>query len=91
MTFKAGEINNPKGRPRELTAVKEAARQHTFAAIDTLVNWMKSNDGPVAVSAAKALLERAWGKPAQPLTDEEGGQLTVIIKQYQLNGDACQK
>jgi hypothetical protein len=33
------------------------------------------------VSAASALLDRGWGRPLQPHTDEDGGPIRVIIRQ----------
>ena len=38
-----------------------------------------SNDG-ARVSAAALLLERGWGKAAQPITGEDGGEITIVIR-----------
>jgi hypothetical protein len=57
------------------------ARSHTEAAINALVGVMQnSTSDPAKVAAANSLLDRGWGKPAQPVDgDGEGGpvQLTV--------------
>jgi hypothetical protein len=43
------------------------ARTHTAQALDTLVTIMANADAPATarVSAANAVLDRAWGKPRQ--------------------------
>ena len=52
------------GRPRDEHRVAELARSYTKEAIDTLVDLMRhSKDDRVHGTAAKALLERGWGKP----------------------------
>ena len=63
-----------KRQPRRAKAPNDIvalARAHTQAAIDTLVEIMTGADAPPAtrLSAANALLERAFGKPAQPEGD----------------------
>ena len=63
-----------KRQPRRAKAPNDIvalARAHTQAAIDTLVEIMTGADAPPAtrLSAANALLERAFGKPAQPEDD----------------------
>ncbi len=49
------------------TEIKSLARAHTQAAINTLVGVMNQPEAQAAarVSAAQALLDRGWGKPAQ--------------------------
>ena len=65
--FKKGESGNPGGRPKVIAEVKELARAHTGEAIETLVSIMTNQkSAPAArVSAANALLDRGFGKPAQ--------------------------
>lgn len=73
MPWKPGQSGNPKGRRAELvndSHVKELARSHCDAAIETLVAVMKSADKDSArVSAATAVLDRGYGRPAQETTD----------------------
>jgi hypothetical protein len=49
------------------------ARQHTVAAIDTLVKCLI--DPRHRVAAAVALLDRGWGRPKEPV--EHSGNLNV--------------
>lgn len=64
------------------TEIRSLARSHTEKAINVLVGIMEQPDAPPAarVAAVNSLLDRGWGKPAQPVDgDGEGGpvQLTV--------------
>jgi hypothetical protein len=55
--------------------IKALARRHSRAAIKVLAAIMNQDDGPATarVSAAQALLDRGWGKAAQPLASEAEG------------------
>lgn len=65
--FKKGQSGNPSGRPKRYAGVVELARQHTETAITALVQVCESGKPAERVMAATALLERGWGKPAQPI------------------------
>jgi hypothetical protein len=56
-----------------LEDVADLAREHTEDAIAVLAEIMKNPDAPagVRVTAAKALLERGWGKAGAPPQEEE--------------------
>jgi hypothetical protein len=66
---------------KSLTEIRSLARSHTELAIKVLAGIAQNSESdPARVSAANALLDRGWGKPAQPVDgDGEGGpvQLTV--------------
>ena len=55
--------------------IQALARKHGKDAIKTLAEIMNKADGPATarVSAALALLDRGWGKAAQPLAGEYEG------------------
>lgn len=65
--FKPGQSGNPTGRPKESYRVSELAKEHTEQALVTLVEIAQNKKAPPSarVQAACALLDRAWGKPAQ--------------------------
>ena len=61
--------------------LRSLARTHTKGAIKTLVGIMnqpKANPS-ARVTAAVALLDRGWGKPAQALTGPDGEKLIEAI------------
>ena len=71
MAFQPGQSGNPGGRPKESKEAREAKRlagQHSARAIERLRELLDGDDPRVSVSAAQALLDRAFGKPAQPVT-----------------------
>lgn len=59
-------------RAKTLTEIRSVARSHTRTAINVLAGIMRSKDATPAarVSAANSILDRGWGKVAQPV---EGG------------------
>jgi hypothetical protein len=62
------------------TDIRSLARSHTEAAIKVLVGVMGQTDSPPAarVSAANSILDRGWGKPAQPIENGEDGPLELM-------------
>lgn len=81
--FKAGQSGNPGGRPKGNARVRDLAQAQTENAIATLVSVMEDKAAPPAarVSAATAVLDRGWGKPAQPIDgDGEGGPIQIVTK-----------
>lgn len=58
---------NPGGRPAAAVRIQELAREHTPAAIAKLFELMNDpkSSRVMQLRAANALLDRAWGKPAQ--------------------------
>jgi len=71
-----------RGAPSRAAAeIKALAKKHSKAAIKVLAAIMNQADGPATarVSAAQALLDRGWGKAAQPVAGEDGG-LPVMAK-----------
>lgn len=73
-----------KGVPNKATrSIREAAREYTDEALNTLVKVMASDDEPAAarVSAANSILDRGYGKAATVVHgDEDGAPLKVVIR-----------
>jgi len=79
--FQPGQSGNPGGRPKGEAKVREAARQHTEAAIAVLAAALEDPDKRIQIKAAEVLLDRGWGKPTQPLSgDEEAGPIQTAVK-----------
>ena len=77
--FLKGHSGNVGGRPRDEQKVAELARSYTSAAIETLVELMRSgNDERVRGAAAQALLDRGWGKPKIEVASDEAGYLQAL-------------
>lgn len=64
-----------KLKSKAAAGVRALARRHSKAAVKVLAAIMNDEEGPATarVSAAQALLDRGWGKAAQPVAGEEGG------------------
>jgi hypothetical protein len=69
--------------------IRSLARAQTELAIRTLTGVCGSKAAPAAarVSAASALLDRGWGKPAQPHTGEDDKDIRITIRQIVEGGD----
>ncbi len=80
--WKPGQSGNPGGFPKELAAVQALARSHTPAAISALVKIVESDNAPPAaiVAAANSILDRAWGRPAQPIEAAVTTGITFILE-----------
>jgi len=67
-------------KARSVTNIRSEARKHTETALNTLTAIASQPKAPAAarVAAATALLDRGWGKAAQPLTGEDGKGPAVI-------------
>ena len=81
MTWKKGQSGNPTGRPKEYAEVRTLARAESAEAIKTLATIMRSKKelARTRVAAAEALLNRAWGKPTQPVADGSDDELRALF------------
>lgn len=68
--FQKGNNANPKGRPKlsemELD-IRKLAKTHSEAAFMKLVSWSQSANHKASIPACNAILDRAYGKPAQAI------------------------
>ena len=66
-TWVKGQSGNPGGRPKLSADLKVRIRDLGARAVDALERALDSDDPRVVVLAAKELLDRGYGKPAQVL------------------------
>ena len=73
----------PLPRKKIPSDLRSLARGHTELCIKVLAGIVSQEASPAAarVSAAGILLDRGWGKPIQPHTGEDGGDIHVVIRQ----------
>lgn len=67
MAFEKGRSGNPGGRPKAEGAIRDIAQQYGPIAIHKLGALMNSSNPRVAIAACNAILDRAYGKPMQPI------------------------
>ena len=68
-----------KGVPNKANAEFRAAFQkHEGALIKALIALTKSEDENVRLKAIQACFDRGWGRPAQPVTGEDGEGLAIV-------------
>lgn len=81
MPFEPGKSGNPNGRPKIPAEVRELARAATEQAINRAISLIDSPDENVALKAVNTVLDRAWGKPSQPVDgDGEGGAIRSLVE-----------
>ena len=79
MRFERGRSGNPGGRPKGHGEIRDLARQHTELALGTLAEIAAHGENESArVSAANALLDRGWGKPAVPVVASDVPEVITL-------------
>ncbi len=58
-----GESANPGGRPKGRQEFTTLARQYAPECLERLMYWTRSNREVASIGAARAVIERAWGRP----------------------------
>lgn len=71
MKFEKGRSGNPGGRPKAEREVIELAREASPRALGRLVELIESQDPRAAIAASNAVLDRAFGKPTQPISGDD--------------------
>ena len=89
MGFKKGQGGRPKGATNKVVAdVRSLAQAYSAEALARLAFWMRSDNATASVAAADKLLDRAHGKPAQALTNADGGPLIPALVEHRHVHDA---
>jgi len=82
--FQPGVSGNPAGRPKMPEELKTRLRGLAPSALDTLEQLLQSEDERVRLSAAQALLDRAYGKPSQEVALENTGNASLLEQQAEI-------
>lgn len=69
--FRPGQSGNPQGRPKEDREFRKLAREYSTPALQRLYDIALKGKGMTAVRACEVIIERAWGKAAQPVVGGE--------------------
>lgn len=81
MPFVKGQSGNPGGMPKDIHDIKVLAARHGPEAVEALVAIMRDSGAspPARVAAAVHLLDRGYGKAAQPVTGADGVSPVKIV------------
>jgi hypothetical protein len=81
--FEPGKSGNPSGRPKGTSVLAESCRAHTEAAVAVLFNALSDESVKNQLTAAQALLDRGWGRPAQTVdlgSDPDRPMLHEVVR-----------
>ena len=91
MQFQPGQSGNPGGRTKADREVVELAREASPRAIGRLVELVENENGRIAVAACTALLDRAFGKPTQPIAGDDAADPIRVAANAMPSVDALAK
>jgi len=86
--FRKGQSGNPKGRPKKLPDLDVllanvlGEEKNGLTAAEEILTALRVKAKKGDIRAAQLILERAYGKPKQPLehTGPDGGPIQTVIK-----------
>jgi hypothetical protein len=84
MKWVKGVSGNPGGRPKLELSVRELAQQYSTEALETLVHVMRTGKPGDRITAANAVLDRAYGRPTQSV-EMSGDRSTLVDLLVSLN------
>ena len=80
--FQKGKSGNPGGRVKGEKDVRELAQKHGKHALMRLIEFIDAESPKVAMTAAQAVLDRAYGKPPQSIDLPSGLGPTLIRVEF---------
>lgn len=88
LRIQPGETRNPNGKPPSMNKeLKEAFRDHTMDALETLVEIMldKRARNFDRVRAAECILDRGWGRPNQQVEVDVLHNVPIVFNEILKN------
>lgn len=78
--FKPGQSGNPSGRPKTPEEAKKKLKDEAYQAVDRLIKEASNPKNKHYYDANIAIIERVWGKSAQPIDIDSENTIKVIMR-----------
>lgn len=77
--FKPGQSGNPSGRPKTPEEAKKKLKGEAYMAVSRLIKEAQNPKSKHYYDANIAIMERVWGKSAQPIDIESENTVKIIM------------
>ncbi len=77
--FKPGQSGNPSGRPKTPEEAKKKLKDEAYQAVERLIKTAGNPKDKHYYEANMAIIERVWGKAAQPIDMESENTIKIIV------------
>ena len=80
--IKPGQVLNPGGRPKLDEEYKALVKANTVAAMQVVISLLSSDREDIKLKAAQEIIDRAYGKAAQPIVgSDDHDPINMRVKQ----------